>query len=71
MIKYILTTTTGFGLLPPGHHQVSLRGLDQSEGQDLVLLQYILKVTIHFYSHKFYYMVERLKSERREGGVVE
>jgi hypothetical protein len=63
MIKYIFTTTTtttttGFGLLAPGHHQVSLTGLDESEGQDLVLLQYILKVTIYFYSHKFYYMVE-------------
>jgi hypothetical protein len=31
MIKYIFTTTTGFGLLAPGHHQVSLTGLDQSE----------------------------------------
>jgi hypothetical protein len=47
MIKYIFTTITGFGLLAPGHHQVSLTGLDQSEGQDLVLLQYILKVTIY------------------------
>jgi hypothetical protein len=41
MIKYIFTTTTGFGLLAPGHYQVSLTGLDQSEGQDIVLLQYI------------------------------
>ena len=65
--KYIFTTTTGFGLPAPVHHQVSLTGLDQSQGQDLVLLQYILKVTIYFYSHKFYHMVERVKSEGREG----
>jgi hypothetical protein len=72
MIKYIFTTTTiGFDLLSPGHHQVSLTGLDQSEGQDLVLLHYILKVAIYFYSHKFYYMVERVKSEGREGWSCE
>jgi hypothetical protein len=63
----MFTTRTGFGLLAPGHHQVSLTGLDQSEGQDLVLSQYILRVTIYFCSHKFYYMVERVKSEGREG----
>ena len=40
---------------------VSLTGLYQSEGQDLVLLQYILKVTIYFYSHKLCYVVERVK----------
>jgi hypothetical protein len=47
MIKYVFTTRTGFDLLAPGHHQVSLTGLDQSEGQDRVLSQCILKVTIY------------------------
>jgi hypothetical protein len=51
-------------------NQVSLTGLHQSEGQDLVLLQCILKVTMWLYSHKFYHMVERVKSEGREGGLV-
>jgi hypothetical protein len=70
VIKTVYTTTTVFGLLAPGHHQVSLTGLDQSEGQDLVHLQYILKVTIYFCSHKLYYMVERVKSGEGEGGGV-
>ena len=31
----IYKITTGFGRLAPGHHQVSLTGLDQSEAQDI------------------------------------
>jgi hypothetical protein len=69
MIKYTFTTTTGFGLLAPGHHQIALTGLDPSAGQVLVLLQYILKLRYTF-THNFYCMVELVKIEGREGGMV-
>jgi hypothetical protein len=35
--KIYIYNNNRFRLLAPGHHQVSLTGLDQSEGQDLVL----------------------------------
>ena len=53
--KICIQQTTGFGLLAPRYRQVSHTGLGQSEGQDLVLLQCVLKIAMYFYSYKFYY----------------
>jgi hypothetical protein len=66
----LFATTTGFGLLAPGHHQVSVTGLDQSKGQDLVLLQYLLKVTIYFTHTSFITWWKDLKVRGGRGGSV-
>jgi hypothetical protein len=47
-IKDVYMTTTGFGPSTTRHHQVFIYRFRSSEGQDLVLLQSVLKITMYF-----------------------
>ena len=57
--------TTGFGPSATGHHKVFIYRFRSSEGQDLVLLQSILKITIYFTTQLFTYYW----ADRGRGGV--
>jgi hypothetical protein len=59
-IKNVYTMTIGFGPSTTGRHQVFIYRFRSSEGQDPVLFQSTLKITIYFTTQIFtYYWADR------------